>query len=175
MLIDKDTIVTLNFTLTDERGEMLEQSDPSIGYLHGGYNEIFPLVEAALQGKEVGHSFSITLRPQDAFGDFDQALCRTEARDAFPADLEVGMRFAGLPEGAARIGSTQYVVKAIGDETVKLDGNHPLVGKTLIFACSVVDVRRATSAELAERDLYDRRLPSPQGSMEPPLRGITGS
>jgi FKBP-type peptidyl-prolyl cis-trans isomerase SlyD len=156
MIIATDTIVMLNFVLTDDRGEMLEQSDPSIGYLHGGYNEIFPLVEAALQGKEVGHSFSITLRPEDAFGWFDQALCRTVRRDALPVDLEVGMRFAGLPEGAERVESRQYIIKAITDKTVELDGNHPLVGKTLIFSCSVLDVRRATSAELAERDLYDR-------------------
>jgi FKBP-type peptidyl-prolyl cis-trans isomerase SlyD len=66
------------------------------------------------------------------------------------------MRFAGLPEGAKRLDSRQYIVKAITDETVELDGNHPLAGKTLLFSGSVLDVRRATSAELAERDRYDR-------------------
>jgi FKBP-type peptidyl-prolyl cis-trans isomerase SlyD len=156
MVIARDTVVTLSFVLADDRGEMLEQSAPSIGYLHGGYNEIFPLVEAALQGKEVGYSFSIKLRPEDAFGRFDEAFCRTERRDALPVDLEVGMRFAGLPEGAKRLDSRQYIVKAITDETVELDGNHPLAGKTLLFSGSVLDVRRATSAELAERDRYDR-------------------
>ena len=160
MIIAKHTIVTLNFVLTDEGGEMLEQSDPSIRYLHGGYDEIFPLVEAALHGKEVGHAFSITLRPEDAFGWFDEALCRTERRDAFPVDLKVGMRFAGLPEGAERVEPRQYIIKAITDETVELDGNHPLAGQTLIFRYSVLEVRPATSAELAERHLSPCRSPA---------------
>lgn len=155
MIIVKNTIVTLHFVLTDANGAVLEHSDPHIRYLHGGYGEIFSLVEAGLQGKDVGHELSVTLQPEDAFGRFDQALCRTERREALPVDLEVGMRFAGQPEGAKRVEPREYVVKAITDETVELDGNHPLAGKTLFFRCSVLDVRQATPAELAERDLHD--------------------
>jgi FKBP-type peptidyl-prolyl cis-trans isomerase SlyD len=86
-------VVTLGYELRNAAGEALEEEDAEMAYLHGGFGGIFPKVEEALQGKEVGHELAITLEPDDAFGEYDAELLRVEPRDRFPETLEVGMQF----------------------------------------------------------------------------------
>ena len=148
MRIDRGTVVTLAYELRDADGEPLEQDEASLAYLHGGYDGIFPKVEAELQDKEVGYELSITLEPVDAFGEYDADLLRVEPRDRFPETLEVGMQFEGVPgddEEAARI----YSVTDIAVDKVVMDANHPYAGERVWFKCSVTDVRKATTDEIA--------------------------
>ena len=93
--------MTLAYELRDADGEVLEEESAQMAYLHGGYGGIFPKVEEALEGKEVGHELAITLEPDDAFGEYDAELLRVEPRDRFPETLEVGMQFEGVPGGEA--------------------------------------------------------------------------
>jgi FKBP-type peptidyl-prolyl cis-trans isomerase SlyD len=147
MRIEPDTVVTLAYELRDADGELLEEDDAEMTYLHGGYGGIFPKVEAALDGKEPGHTMSITLDPEDAFGEYDAELLRVEPRNRFPDTLEVGMQFEGVPgenEDEARI----YTVTDITADTVIVDANHPFAGERLWFKCSVKDVRRASDDEI---------------------------
>ena len=147
MRIGTDTVVTLAYELRNADGESLEEDNAEMAYLHGGYGGIFPKVEQALEGQEPGHVFSITLDPEDAFGDYDADLLRVEARNRFPETLEVGMQFEGVPGGAEdepRI----YTVTDVTDEAVVVDANHPYAGERLWFKCSVKDVRRATKEEV---------------------------
>ncbi len=148
MNIAKDSVVTLRFTLTDEQGELLEASDPDISYLHGGYDNIFPLVEETLEGKPVGHVCSVTLTPQEGFGDYDPSLKRVEPADIFPAKVRVGMKFEGQAEGPGHQESIIYTVMEVNGDQVVVDGNHPLAGKTLVFECTVLGVRPATGDEM---------------------------
>ncbi len=148
MVIGKDSVVTLSYRLTDDEGTLLEASDPAISYLHGGYDGIFPLVEAALEGQAEGFSCTITMEPEEAFGEYDETLRRVEPRDLFPSQVKVGMQFEGQPEGASRDESVLYTVTEVTDDQVVVDGNHPLVGKRLVFACTVLGVREASADEL---------------------------
>ncbi|MDE2354429.1 MAG: peptidylprolyl isomerase [Betaproteobacteria bacterium] len=148
MVIGKNSVVTLSYRLTDGEGKLLEESDPAISYLHGGYDGIFPMVEEALEGQEEGYNCTITMEPEDAFGEYDASLMRVEPRHLFPAQVKVGMQFEGQPEGASRDETVLYTVTEVTDENVVVDGNHPLVGKRLVFACTVLGVRPATSDEL---------------------------
>ena len=84
MRIDRGSVVTLAYELRNADGEPLEEEGARLAYLHGGYGGIFPRVEEALQGTEVGHELSLTLDPEDAFGDYDPDLLRVEPRDRFP-------------------------------------------------------------------------------------------
>ena len=97
MRIDAGTVVTLAYEMRDADGEPLEEEGARMAYLHGGYGDIFPKVEAALAGHEVGHELTMTLDPDDAFGEYDAELLRVEPRDRFPKEVEVGMRFEGVP------------------------------------------------------------------------------
>src|SRR6185369_15402739 len=100
MPIDRGKVVTLDYELRDRDGEVLEADSARMAYLHGGFGGIFPKVEAALEGKDVGHELSITLEPEDAFGEYDADLLRVEPRASFPEALEVGMQFEGVPGDA---------------------------------------------------------------------------
>ena len=147
MRIESGRVVTLAYELKDCDGEPVEAEGASLLYLHGGYGNIFPKVEAALEGREVGHEVSLTLDPEDAFGDYDAELLRVEDRKSFPETLEVGMQFEGVPggeEGESRI----YTVTDIEGDKVVVDANHPLAGERLWFKCSVRGIRAATREEL---------------------------
>jgi FKBP-type peptidyl-prolyl cis-trans isomerase SlyD len=99
MQIDKDTVVTLDYELTDSEGHALAEEGAQVAYLHGGYDGIFAKVESGLQGKKVGEEVALSLEPTDAFGEYDEQLLRVESRENFPDVLQVGMRFEGVPVG----------------------------------------------------------------------------
>jgi len=147
MRIESGTVVTLAYEMRDADGDSLEDEGARMAYLHGGYGDIFPKVEAALAGQEVGHELSITLEPEDAFGEYDAELLRVEPRAGFPREVEVGMRFEGVPGDDAEA-ALIYTVTDVTPEAVVVDGNHPLAGERLWFTCAVRDVRRATADEI---------------------------
>lgn len=148
MRIEKNTVVSLLYELTDSEGALLEKIDQPVSYLHGGYDGIFPLVEETLHGKDVGEQCSITMQPDDAFGEYEHDLVRVEPRSLFPADIAVGMQFEGGAEEADDEDYMLYTVVEVTDDEVTVDGNHPLAGKSLVFACTVTDVRSASAEEL---------------------------
>jgi len=148
MQIDPGTVVTLSYELRDADGEALEEEGAQLAYLHGGFGGIFPKVEAALAGKKTGDEASLTLEPADAFGEYDAELLRVEPRERFPAEVEVGMRFEGVP-GDREEEALIYTVTDVTAETVVVDGNHPLAGERLWFRCAVKEVRRATPDEIS--------------------------
>mgnify|MGYP000877142059 CR=1 FL=1 len=153
MLIDKDTVVSLHFfKLTNQEGEVIDESSTPVSYLHGGYGSMFPSVELALQGKEAGYDLSLLMEPEDTFGEYDSELIRVEPRNAFPDNVQKGMQF----EGSANNSEDQmvYTVIDVTDDTVVVDGNHPLAGIALKFECSVMDVRAATLEEISHGHVH---------------------
>jgi FKBP-type peptidyl-prolyl cis-trans isomerase SlyD len=147
MRIDRDTVVTLACEVRDCDGLAIEEDGTAVAYLHGGYGGIFPKVENALQGGEVGLQVNLTLEPEDAFGDYDANLLRVETPDKFPEGIEVGMRFEGMP-GERADEALIYTVTEVTPEAIVVDGNHPLAGERLWFKCTVTEVRKATEEEL---------------------------
>jgi len=152
MQIAKDTVVALDVQLSDVRGNLIQQSAEAVQYLHGGYDGIFPAVEAALQGRAQGDKIEVRLEPEDAFGEYDAELVRMAERAQFPPELEAGMQFE--QESGAGDELLIYTVTDVAGDQVVLDGNHPLAGMALRFACTVVAVRAATAGEI-ERGYAD--------------------
>lgn len=152
MRIAKDTVVSLEVQLADVHGNLIQQSAEAVQYLHGGYDGIFPLVEDALEGKAPGERVEVRLEPEDAFGEYDAELVQLEERALLPPELAVGMQVEqeGGPENELLV----YTVTDIAGDQVVLDGNHPLAGMALRFACTVVAVRDATAGEI-ERGYAD--------------------
>jgi FKBP-type peptidyl-prolyl cis-trans isomerase SlyD len=155
MKIAKDTVVSLNYELFDSTGELLEKVEEHISYLHGGYDGIFPLVEEALHGKDVGDKISVTMQPDDAFGEYDHNLVEVEPRSSFPKEVAVGMQFEGAPEASDEDDFMLFTVVELTDDEVTVDGNHPLAGKTLTFNCTVTGVRKATEEELEHGHVHE--------------------
>jgi FKBP-type peptidyl-prolyl cis-trans isomerase SlyD len=149
MRVAKDAVVSLEVELSDLWGNLIRKSEEPVQYLHGGYGNLFPAVEALLEGKSAGDRVETQLEPEDAFGDYDENLVRMEPRDRFPEGLEVGMRVEGDD------GERVYTVTDLAEGQVVLDGNHPLAGMALKFACRIADVRPATPAEIENGDADD--------------------
>ncbi|MEK7360951.1 MAG: peptidylprolyl isomerase [Pseudomonadota bacterium] len=152
MQIAKDKVVSLEVRLSDVHGNLIQLSAEAVQYLHGDYDGIFQAVEAVLQGKSAGEKIEVRLEPEDAFGEYDAELVQLAERAQFPPELEVGMQFEreGSPENELLI----HTVTDIAGDQVVLDGNHPLAGMALNFACTVVAVREATAGEI-ERGYAD--------------------
>ncbi|MDX8378571.1 MAG: peptidylprolyl isomerase [Gallionella sp.] len=157
MKIEKNSVVSLRYELINASGdgEVLEMVEEPIRYLHGGYDGIFPLVEEALQGKSIGDTCSVTLQPDDAFGEYEHELVEAEARSAFPSDVAVGMQFEGAPEESDDEDFILYTVLEVGDDEVTVDGNHPLAGKTVTFKCAVTGIRQASEDELEHGHVHE--------------------
>jgi FKBP-type peptidyl-prolyl cis-trans isomerase SlyD len=153
MQIGQDTVVTLTYRVTDSEGELIDAGDHPIVYLHGGYGDIFEKVEQELAGQSVGFKKDIYLQPEDAFGEYDAELVAIEARDLFPADIEVGMQFERASEDEDEDGML-YRITDIAEGKVVVDGNHPLAGMALVFSCTVSDVRAATKDEISHGHVH---------------------
>ncbi len=159
MQVAKNTVVTLDYSVTDVDGDLVDAGQEPLVYLHGGYDDIFPLIEEAVHGKTVGQSVIVKMQPDDAFGEYDAALVQVEPRGQFPDELQVGMQFEGVPEGADDDDDEEdvliYRVTEIAEDKVVLDGNHPLAGMALVFTCTVTDVRPATADEIRHGHMHD--------------------
>lgn len=146
--IAENTVVSIHYTLSEAGGDVIEtsQGDAPMTYLHGA-GEIIPGLEDALEGRSPGDEFSITIPPEEAYGERDESLVQALPLDEIEhaGSLEVGMQL----EAESEDDEVELVtVVAIDDESVTIDANHELAGRTLRFEVSVVDVRPATEAEL---------------------------
>lgn len=148
MQIGKDTVVALTYQLSTLDGELLEEAlaeSPAV-YLQGGYDGIFPRVEAALEGQSVGHTLDIVLEPDDAFGEYDAELVKIEPIDVFPEEVKIGMQLEGASDDGEHV--MLFTVTDVADGKVVVDGNHPLAGQSLRIQCVVHSVRAASAEEV---------------------------
>ena len=147
MQIESPKVVTLNYTLTDDQGAVIDQSeDGSFVYIHGA-NSIIPGLENALSGKKAGDELSVSVAPEDAYGERSDAMLQQVPKSMFEdqSQVEVGMQFhAQGPNGETLV----VTVTEVSDDNVTIDGNHPLAGAQLNFDVKVVDVREATEEEV---------------------------
>lgn len=147
MSITKNCIVTLDYSVTDNEGHLIDEGAQPIVYLHGGYEGIFEAIEADLEGKSLGDPFSVALTPSEAFGKFDENLVVMESLSDLPDDLEVGMMIEGyMPSNEED--SILYRVTEIKEDRALLDGNHPLAGLHLIFSGTISDIHPASEEEV---------------------------
>ena len=150
MKITDKTVVQFHYTLKDEAGEQLESSFGSnpLAYLHGQKNMLVG-VEKALTDKESGDKFSVTLPPEDAYGEYQEgAVQRLPAKH-----LQNGAGTTKWQAGMVAVvqteqGQRQVTVIKSGKFMVTVDMNSPLAGKVLTFDIEVVDVIDATDDEV---------------------------
>jgi FKBP-type peptidyl-prolyl cis-trans isomerase SlyD len=153
MKIAQNTVVTVNYKLSDAQNNLIEDGAQPMVYLHGGYENTLPKIEEELDGKEVGYASTIQVEPEDAFGDYDSNLLKVEERNRLPEPIEVGMQFEGVADGGD-VEPVIFTVTEVADDKVVLDGNHPLAGMALRFELSVIDVRAATEEEITHGHVH---------------------
>ena len=139
-------VASIDYTLTDEQGNVLDKSPESqpLRYFHGAGN-IVPGLEKALAGRQVGDTLKVEVKPEEGYGPRNDALVQEVPRTAFQGvdRIEPGMQFHANSER----GPLLVTVVEAGDDKVRIDGNHPLAGKTLHFDVKVADVREASEEE----------------------------
>ncbi|BEV07341.1 peptidylprolyl isomerase [Methylophilus sp. DW102] len=152
MQVAMNTVVSMTYKLQNSDGDILEESQAPVAYLHGGYDNIFPKVEEAMHGKNVGDKVEVSLDPEDAFGEYDDNLVQIEPASAFPSkDLKVGMQFEGEDETGDVI---LYTITDIADGKVVVDGNHPWAGQRLLFTATIASVRSANQEEIEHQHVH---------------------
>ncbi len=146
MEITKDKVATIDYTLKNDAGDVLDTSQGAqpLSYLHGARN-IIPGLESALEGQSPGDELEVTVPPDQAYGTRNEGLRQQVDRSQFKDvdNLEVGMQFR-VPTNQ---GDMVVHVADIEGDTVTVDGNHQLAGMTLHFDVAVRDVREATEEE----------------------------
>jgi len=153
MTITANSAVTFHYTLTDTDGVELDSSTDQepLAYLHG-HNNIIPGLENALEGRASGDSLDVTIEPAEAYGIINPEMVQEVPRSSFEGveDIQPGMRF----QADTNQGPVPVVITAVSEETVTVDGNHPLAGKTLNFSVTVESVREATADELEHGHIH---------------------
>ncbi len=153
MIISKDSVVTMNYTLKNEAGEVMDTSSgrAPLVYLHG-VGALIPGLESELEGKSASDKLAVVIAPEDAYGERSEELLRVVSKDGFQGEEELleGMRVQLDTEQGPMIA---VVVKITGTE-VTLDMNHPLADMTLYFDVEVLNVRPATADEIAHGHVH---------------------
>ena len=139
-------VATFHYILTDDAGQVIDRSPDSqpLSYFHGAGN-IVPGLERALDGRRAGDSLTVDVAPGDGYGERVDGLVQDVPREAFGGidTIEPGMQFQA--DGGQ--GPVLVTVVAADERQVRIDGNHPLAGKTLHFDVRITDVREATEEE----------------------------
>jgi len=160
MDINSPCVVTLTWTLSDAQGQQIDELAEPVEFFYGG-DDLLPKVEEALVGQAPGFQAHLHLEPEHAFGDYNPELVCYEEKALFPEQVEPGMQFEGLPEGATTPDMPEdaiYTVTEVYPSHVVLDANHPLAGMALRIALTVIDVREATDAEVGAGTVGDSPL-----------------
>lgn len=154
MQVEKDRVVAIEYVLKDDEGKVLDQSGGRgpLEYLHG-HGNIIDGLENVLAGKSVGDTFEATVEPKDGYGERDEDRVFEVKRSELGPQVnpQKGMVLTMTSPSGTRIPVTVVKVKL---DSVVLDGNHQLAGKTLHFSGSIAGVRKATKDELAHRHAH---------------------
>jgi len=145
--ITADRVVTIHYTLKDDKGAVLDSSagGEPLAYIQGHGNLVSGL-EKALEGKQDGNTLAVSVAPADGYGIRDEALIQRVPKRSLQGSGQIkkGMQFQASTDGGMRT----FTVTAVIGDMVTLDGNHPLADQTLHFDIEIVGVREATTEEL---------------------------
>ena len=139
-------LVEFTYRIMDESGQVLEQIDLPVSYVHGSECGLWQRIESAMENRRAGDTVEVLVHPEDAFGDLDP-------------DLRLTQDLSDVPEQFRHIGAEADFENEMGDvhrfrvisidgDKLTMDGNHPLAGKTLKFFLSILKVRDATEEEI---------------------------
>ncbi|MCE5234074.1 MAG: peptidylprolyl isomerase [Mizugakiibacter sp.] len=150
MKAEKDKVVSFHYTVTDADGTAVDSSrergEPLTVLL--GHGQLIPGVEKAIDGREAGDKFQVSVQPEEGYGARREGMIQRVPKKYFrdAKHLKPGVTTVlALKEGGQRA----VTVHKVGMSTVDVDLNHPLAGKTLGFDVEVTAVRDATAEEIA--------------------------
>ncbi len=148
MALAENKVVTINYTVKDEEGEVLDSTtkEQPFSFLTG-QNQILPELEKNIGNMVIGSQKKVKLQPEEGYGSYDEKAVRQVKKSDFPEDVEVkeGMRFVADTGDGRQL---PFIITEIEGEDIEIDFNHPYAGKTLEFDIELMNVRDATDEEL---------------------------
>ncbi len=145
-IVSKNKAVFFTYSIADESGEIVEQSDLPIGYVHGVDSDIIEKLEMVMDGCTIGDKVEVTLTPEEGFGESDPELMFTDDLINVPPQFhQLGAEVEMQNENGD---VKKFVVSKIEDGKLTVDGNHPLAGKNITFHVTVTDIRDAAPEEI---------------------------
>ncbi|MCK5895599.1 MAG: peptidylprolyl isomerase [Cocleimonas sp.] len=154
MSLTKNQVASVAYTLTVD-GEVMDQANKEapMSFIHG-VGSMIAGFEKELEGKNIGDSFSLVVEPAEAYGERNSDLTQDVSRQMFegiPDDqLVAGAQFQAQTDAGIEV----ITITAADGDTIKIDANHPLAGKTLNFDVEMLDIRDATTEELAHGHVH---------------------
>jgi len=143
--VSANQVVSITYSIYSPEGELLERSDLPVSYMHGGKNDMFERIEAALDGCAVGDEVQVDFAPGEAFGEHDPDLTFTDDLANVPPQFQ---QVGAQVEMQNDRGETKlFVVTGIEDGKLTVDGNHPFAGKPLQFRVRVESIREPSEEE----------------------------
>ena len=154
MSLETPKVITFNYTLKDESGNVLDSTNNSqpLSFLKGS-NQIIPKLEEALDKMIIGSKKNVKIPAKEAYGEYSDNAIQSLKKEQFPdgAELNVGVTYvANSPEGK----QMPFVITEVKENDVTVDFNHPLAGKDLEFDVELIDKRDATSEEVQHRHVH---------------------
>ena len=162
MKVQKNNVVELTYELIVD-GKLADKAtqERPLGYIHGTHM-LLPKFESEVEGKEPGDEFAFTLTPEEGYGTFDETRLFELPKAAFEIDGKVREELLVVGQIIPMLSNTGQVVQGtvheVKPDTVVMDFNHPMAGKTLHFTGKVESVREASEKELKE-GLHGEYLP----------------
>lgn len=155
MKVEQNKMVAVDYKLTVD-GQVADQSMPGqpLEFIFGT-GMLLPKFEEAILGKEPGEKAAFTLSAEDGYGEYHPEALVDLPKTIFMVDgkLAEDILFVGsqVPMADAQGNRMMGVIREVGEQTVKMDFNHPMAGKTLNFEVEVVSVRDVTPEDLAPK------------------------
>ena len=154
MAIEQNKVVTMNFTLKDDEGNVLDSTEKGGPFSYiSGTNMVLPKLEEALNGMLIGSKKNLKLEAKDGYGNYNDDAIQVVGKENFPEDivLEIGMEYmANNPDGV----KMPFTISNVDGEEITIDFNHPLAGKNLNFDIELLNVRDATAEELSHGHVH---------------------
>ena len=143
--VEKNKVVSFTHSILNEKGEVEEQSNHPMEYVHGTDQRVFPLIAEAMEGAKIGDTKEIVLEPLDGFGVYDENKTYRDKIENVPAEYHtVGAEASFKSDEGEEL---KMKVMSVENGEVFLDGNHPFAGKTMTFKITVKAIRDATAEE----------------------------
>ncbi|QIM62262.1 peptidylprolyl isomerase [Pasteurellaceae bacterium Orientalotternb1] len=153
MKIAKNVVPSIAYQVRTQDGVLVDEAPANqpLEYLHGHNNLVIGL-ENALEGKAVGDTFEVRVKPEEGYGEYNENMVQRVPKEVFMGvdELEVGMRFIADTD----VGPLPVVITAVEGDEVVVDGNHMLAGQELLFSVEVVATREATLEEIAHGHVH---------------------
>ncbi|WP_394172197.1 FKBP-type peptidyl-prolyl cis-trans isomerase [Thalassotalea litorea] len=153
MKIAENTVVKMHYAVMDSEKNLIDSSydHQPLEFIQGS-GFLIPGLEVALHEKAVGDKFTVEVEAKEAYGERHDGFVQTVPKELFQGidNLDVGMQLRAQTDE----GEQTVIVVDVEEDTITVDGNHPLAGLDLVFDVEILEVRTATEDEIAHGHVH---------------------